>query len=134
MDDLRQPQANPVPLHALGLLSYLSILFLVPLAMSPKRSFERFHAEQGATLFGVWALGMAVASAFPRSLSWAVFDFVHIVTAVLMVVGTRNVILGVREGLPFIERIAAAIEARLEGRPSAPPAPPGPEDGGHASG
>lgn len=51
-------QAN----RGMAALSYLSLLFLVPLLLRPKSPFCRFHANQGLLLFLLWIVGRAIFS------------------------------------------------------------------------
>ena len=51
-------QAN----RGVAALSYLSLLFLVPLLLRPKSPFCRFHANQGLLLFLQWIVGSAIFS------------------------------------------------------------------------
>ena len=83
----------------LAALSYVSILFLVPLLFAQDDEFAKFHAKQGARLFVCNAIGSILGSIF--SIGWVV----NLLLIYLMVVGIRNALNGKWEALPYIGKI-----------------------------
>lgn len=80
----------------LAALSYVSILFLVPLLFAQDDEFAKFHAKQGARLFVCNAIGSILGSIF--SIGWVV----NLLLLYLMVVGIRNALNDKWEALPYI--------------------------------
>lgn len=80
----------------LAALSYVSILFLLPLLFAQDDEFAKFHAKQGARLFVCNAIGSILGSIF--SIGWVV----NLLLLYLMVVGIRNALNGKWEALPYI--------------------------------
>ena len=80
----------------LAALSYVSILFLVPLLFAQDDEFAKFHAKQGARLFVCNAIGSILGSVF--SIGWVV----NLLLLYLMVVGIRNALNDKWEALPYI--------------------------------
>ena len=80
----------------LAALSYVSILFLVPLLFAQDDEFAKFHAKQGARLFVCNAIGSILGSIF--SIGWVV----NLLLIYLMVVGIRNALNDKWEALPYI--------------------------------
>ena len=83
----------------LAALSYVSILFLVPLLFAQDDEFAKFHAKQGARLFVCNAIGSILGSVF--SIGWVV----NLLLLYLMVVGIRNALNDKWEALPYIGKI-----------------------------
>lgn len=99
-------QKPKLPTALFGLLAYISILFLVPLFLSDKGTFERFHSVQGGVLFVCSAIGLGVSYILGAFIGSILFATVIVLEVALTIIGTRNVLLGLREGLPFLDRIA----------------------------
>lgn len=53
------------PNRLLSALSYLSVLFILPFLLCPNDPFARFHAKQGAVLFGFGVLADVVGKIIP---------------------------------------------------------------------
>ena len=83
----------------LAALSYVSILFLVPLLFAQDDEFAKFHAKQGARLFVCNAIGSILGSVF--SIGWVV----NLLLIYLMIVGIRNALNDKWEALPYIGKI-----------------------------
>lgn len=80
----------------LAALSYVSILFLIPMLFAQKDEFARFHAKQGARLFICNAIGSILGSIF--SIGWVI----NLLLIYLMIVGIINALNGKWEALPYI--------------------------------
>lgn len=93
-------EANKV----LSLLSYLGILWLIPLLAAPKSRFARFHVNQGLTL---WIANLIVGVATPvlaviPILGWIAAFVLGIITLALMIIGIVNAVQGRAKQLPII--------------------------------
>lgn len=99
-------QKPKLPTALFGLLAYISILFLVPLFLSAKGTFERFHSVQGGVLFVTSALVLTISYLLGPSIGSVLFATVIVLEVSLAIIGTRNILQGSREGLPFLDRIA----------------------------
>lgn len=95
----------------LAVLSYISILVLIPIFVAPNSKYARFHANQGLVLFILEvALGLvkAILSAvlgiisLQLSLIVNVLDIVNIAFVVLAILGIVNAATGKAKELPFI--------------------------------
>lgn len=96
---------------AMGILSYLSILVLIPILAAPNSRFARYHANQGLVLFIVeiaysiveMILGM-IFGLIPvvGTILNAILGLVHIVFIVLSVLGIVNAANGEAKELPVI--------------------------------
>jgi len=89
----------------LAILSYIGILFLVPLFAAKESKFARFHANQGLVLFItdiVLYIAVGIIEGFlpviGSLLSWAVYVFI-LVLAILGIVNAAN---GEEKELPVI--------------------------------
>ena len=80
----------------LAALSYVSILFLIPLIFAQDDEFAKFHAKQGARLFVCNAIGTVLGSIF--SIGWVI----TLLLIYLMVVGIKNALNEKWEPLPYI--------------------------------
>ncbi len=89
----------------MGILSYIGILFIVPLLATKESKFARFHANQGLVLFITDIVLFTVAGIIDgfvpiigALVSWAVYVFV----LVLMILGIVNAANGEEKELPVI--------------------------------
>ena len=80
----------------LAALSYVSILFLIPMLFAQEDEFARFHAKQGARLFVCNAIGSILGSIF--SIGWVI----NLLLIYLMIVGIINALNDKWEALPYI--------------------------------
>ncbi len=97
---------------ALSILSYITILFIIPLIAAPNSKFARFHANQGLILFLVEVVIGIISSvvssiayiiaSFLGALVGAVFSLVGVVTFIFMVIGIINAAQGKAKELPLI--------------------------------
>ena len=83
-----------------ALLSYIGILFLVPLLAAKESKYAQFHANQGLVLF-IANLILGVAAAIPV-LGWIVSAVGYIFTFVCMILGIVNAAQGKAKELPYI--------------------------------
>ena len=84
----------------MAILSYLSLLFLVPLLAAKESPFAQYHANQGILLFIVHVIGVALTS-IPY-VGWLAGALVNIFTTVLMIIGILNAYNGKAKELPVI--------------------------------
>ncbi|MBQ2904826.1 MAG: zinc-ribbon domain-containing protein [Clostridia bacterium] len=84
----------------MAILSYLSLLFLVPLLAAKESPFARYHANQGILLFIVQVVGVALTS-IPY-VGWLAGALINIFTTVLMIIGILNAYNGKAKELPII--------------------------------
>lgn len=91
----------------MALLSYIWILWLIPLLAAPKSKFARYHANQGLVLF---ILEMIIGVVF-GSLSWIptigivftiLLSLCELLCLVLAVIGIVNAVQGQAKELPLI--------------------------------
>jgi len=87
----------------MAVLSYIWILFLVPIFAAPQSKFARFHANQGLVL----CICFVISSIF-----WAIPFIKYILGTILylawigfVVIGIMNCVNGKAKELPFIGRI-----------------------------
>ena len=95
-----------------GILSYLGILFLVPLLAAKDSPFARYHCNQGLVLFlaaiAAWIANMILAAVliFIPVLGWILIMLLHFAVLigilVLVVMGIINAANGVCKPLPLI--------------------------------
>ena len=84
----------------LACLSYLGLLFLVPLIAAPDSPYARFHANQGLVLF-IACLILGVICAIPF-IGWLVGTIGEIAVLVLAIMGIVNAAQGQAKELPII--------------------------------
>jgi len=83
-----------------AILSYLGILFLVPLLTRKDNAFAQFHAKQGLVLFIAEVATMMIA--WIPFLGWFVGMICWIIWVVLSITGIVNVLNGKQAPLPII--------------------------------
>ena len=93
-------------------LSYLGILFFLPLAACPRSKFGRFHANQGLiffiaslivgliTRFLIWTIEWIPL--FGTIISWMLSVIVFLVMLAFFLYGLLNTLQGSAKELPFI--------------------------------
>ncbi|MEM4358107.1 MAG: hypothetical protein QW244_02015 [Candidatus Pacearchaeota archaeon] len=90
-------------INPLAILSYLSVLCLIPLLVEKRDEFVKFHARQGFVLF-ICEVGTILISWIPFI---AVIGFVGwILWVILSILGIINVINNKKSSLPLIGRFA----------------------------
>lgn len=99
---------------AMGILSYLGILVLIPLLAAKDSPFARYHANQGLVLllcevgFSVASMILSVIFAFlgPLALLWTLVSWlVSLAFLALLILGIVNAAQGLCKELPLIGRI-----------------------------
>ena len=90
--------------NLIALLSYLGILFIIPLLVAKDDEFVKFHVKQGITLF-VGEIITGVVSVVPI-IGWLFGMVAGIFWLVLSVMGILNVLSGKRQELPLIGKYA----------------------------
>jgi len=86
------------------ILSYLGILFLVPLIASKDNAFAQFHAKQGLVLFIAEVATMMIV--WIPFLGWFVGMICWIIWVILSITGIINVLNGKQVPLPIIGKFA----------------------------
>lgn len=84
----------------ISIVSYLGVLFIIPLFVAKDSPFARFHTNQGLILF-LFSLLTSVAGLIPY-VGWIVAAAISTFDCLLMVVGILNVIKGEAKELPVI--------------------------------
>ena len=87
-----------------AVLSYIGILFLVPLLAAKDNAFAQFHAKQGLVLF-IAEVVTAVILWIPI-LGWIVGLVAWVIWVVLSITGIMNVLAGKKTPLPIIGKFA----------------------------
>lgn len=82
-------------------LSYLFILFLVPLLTKKKSKFAQFHAKQGLILTICW---------FIASFTFILAPIAYLFCLILMIIGFMNVMSGKMEPLPVVGKLAEKFD------------------------
>jgi len=88
----------------MAILSYIGILFLVPLLVRKDSAFAQFHARQGLVLF-IAEIATAMISWIPF-IGWLVGLVCWIMWLVLSIMGIMNVVGGKKVPLPVIGKFA----------------------------
>lgn len=105
---------------AISVLSYLSLLVIIPLIGAPKSRFARFHANQGLTLVIleiIWGIASAIIIGvsnavfgalllgFVADIISALLGLVNLAFVTLSIIGIINVVNGRAKQLPLIGNI-----------------------------
>lgn len=93
--DNNQPTTNDE--KPIVILSYLFLLFLVPLLTKKDSAFAQFHAKQGLVLAICW---------FIAPLTMFLAPFAYLFCLVLAVIGIMNVVNNKMTPLPLIGKLA----------------------------
>ncbi len=107
-ESMRAPESKGEKIDAVTLLSYIGVLFLVPLLTRKEDDFSQFHAKQGMILFLAEVATMFVA--WIPLLGWLLGGLLWVVWIVLSVLGIVNVIKGKKEELPVIGEFAYKLK------------------------
>lgn len=96
---------------AMGVLSYLGILVLIPIFAARESPFARFHANQGLVLCIaaiLYSVAYSILSAIVLAISWRLYFVVSLIGLVgvaflvLAIIGIINVLNGRAKELPLI--------------------------------
>ncbi|MDD5551696.1 MAG: hypothetical protein PHI88_00840 [Candidatus Pacebacteria bacterium] len=101
------PQAEPKKEggdNMIAILSYIGILFLVPLLAAKDNEFAKYHAKQGLVLF-IAEVATALIAWIPF-IGWVVGLVAWITWLVLSIIGIVNVVGGKKKPLPIIGSLA----------------------------
>jgi len=89
---------------AVAMLSYLWILFIIPLFLKQDSKFCKFHAKQGLVLFIAWLI-IAVIGVIPL-IGWLVAFIGAIFLLVLTIMGIVKSLNGEYWEMPFLGQYA----------------------------
>lgn len=92
---------------SLAWLSYLSVLFLVPMLVNPHSPFTKFHVNQGILFLIISIIGYIVTAivGWIPLFGWIIASLVHLGLLALMIVGIINAVQGKAKRLPIIGNI-----------------------------
>ncbi|MEO0255180.1 MAG: hypothetical protein ABIN20_07165 [candidate division WOR-3 bacterium] len=93
----------------IALLSYLWILFLIPLLIEPKDEFVKFHVKQGIVLFLFFVIIFIVGGVIPLIGWFVILPLGLMYWFSLFVLCIFNTLSGKKEKLPFIGKYADRI-------------------------
>lgn len=106
----------------MGILSYLSILCLIPLLTKKNDDFVYFHAKQGLALFGsevvVYVIFRLIMGVLVSSImSWGMLSILSLISNLvnlgflaLSIIGIINVVQNKKKELPFIGKLANSFK------------------------
>lgn len=95
----KEGKVNPI-----AILSYISILVLIPLLIEKEDKFVRFHVRQGLVLLICEAITWLITW-FPV-IGWFIGSFAVIIWIILSILGIINVLTGKESPLPIIGKYA----------------------------
>ena len=108
MDNNEPKKAEPVKLddnrNVLAALSYIGILFLIPLLAGQKDEFTKFHVQQGIVLFIVDVIASFIV--WVPLIGWAI----GILMLVVSIYGFLQALAGKRWELPYLAQYAKKIK------------------------
>ncbi len=87
----------------IAVLSYIGLLFLVPLILKPDNKFIKFHVKQGIVLVIGWLVGFVLIPFMGLGL------LVHIAVLIFSIMGIINVSEGKTKDLPIIGDLAKKL-------------------------
>lgn len=85
-----------------GVLSYIWILWIIPLVAAPKSKFARFHANQGLVLFLFSVVYGIVGSVVPFVGWFLIIPICALIHLVLAIMGIVNAASGQQKPLPLL--------------------------------
>jgi uncharacterized membrane protein len=100
----KQPTKGAGQKDLTAILSYLGILFLVPLLACKDNPFAQFHAKQGLVLFIAEVATMFIG--WIPFLGWFVGMVAWFIWVILSIIGIVNVLGGKQVPLPIIGKFA----------------------------
>lgn len=89
-------------------LSYVSLLFLVPLLTKKESRFAQFHARQGMTLFMVWIVSDFVLRITPI-FGWKLIPVANLFFVVVSIIGIIKTFVGEAWEIPGVSVITKKI-------------------------
>jgi uncharacterized membrane protein len=99
LTDAQDIQENKI----LALLSYISVLFLIPLLAKKDSKFCQFHAKQGLVLFLVSLIGMIPI------VGWLIAPLLGLVIFIISIIGIIKVLQGEYWKIPVVSDYAEKI-------------------------
>ena len=93
---------------AVACLSYIFILFLVPLLTLKESKFAQFHAKQGLALFLAWIIVDFVLGIIPF-LGWMLLPFANLLFIIVSIIAIIKTLSGEIWELPVIAGLAKKI-------------------------
>lgn len=90
--------------NLIAILSYFSLLFLIPMLVVKDDPFVQFHAKQGLVLF-IFEAATAIFMAIPI-IGWFGAPVLYIFWLILSIIGIINVVRNKKERLPLIGQLA----------------------------
>ncbi|XOB41900.1 MAG: DUF4870 domain-containing protein [Candidatus Nealsonbacteria bacterium] len=90
--------------NLIAILSYIGILFLIPLLACKDDAFAQFHAKQGLVLF-IAEIATSLIAWIPI-IGWFIGFIAWIIWLVLSIIGIINVVSGKQVPLPIIGKFA----------------------------
>jgi len=109
MDEVAQKEGKKEKNENLiAILSYIGILFLIPLLVSKDNAFAQFHAKQGLVLF-IAEIATFLISWIPI-LGWFIGMIAWIIWVILSIIGIINVVGGKQTPLPVIGKFAGKFK------------------------
>lgn len=104
MDEVIQKQEKKQDgKDSIGVLSYIGILFLVPLLVRKNDTFVQFHAKQGLALF-ICEVATCLIAWIPV-IGWIIGLVAWIMWLILAITGIMNVVKGKQVPLPVIGKL-----------------------------
>jgi len=95
--------------NLIAILSYLGILFLIPMLAAKDSPSAQFHAKQGLVLFIAEIIGWFLTM-IPVIGWFVVGPILWIVWTVLIIIGIVNVVKGKQTPLPIIGKFASKFK------------------------
>lgn len=92
---------------AMAAISYLGILFLIPLLAKKDSDFAQYHAKQGMILF-IFEIILWIVAMIPV-LGWILGFVGWIFAFILFILGLVNALNGVKKPLPLIGGFAGKV-------------------------
>lgn len=87
----------------MAILSYIGLLFIVPLILKPNDKFVKFHVKQGIILTIGWMVGSVLYPLLGLGF------LVHVAVLVLSIMGIMNVSEGKTKDLPIVGDLAKKL-------------------------
>ena len=98
------PQAPAKQVNVVAVLSYLWVLFVIPLLVAKDDAFVKYHVKQGIALF-IAELVLMVVGMVPF-IGWILAPIGGILTLILAIIGIVNVLQGKEAELPVVGQYA----------------------------